>query len=457
MAGNLTPHDVGNFINQFAVFTSGGLTPLNALSAAAGSSVKAEMEDVILALKSGVEGGESIADACRRYPTLFDALFCAVVEAGEADGRIPESLAVVTDYQQNVKERLVARSSEPYSLLDMALALRVLGILIAAGIDLYRALSIAAENMSHGEVSRVLIDIRQRVASGSHIHEAFAGHPDLFDYAACNLVEKGFSSGNLTLAFERVSAYLETLNSGHLPGVESDDIALFLRNIVRSMEGGLSFNRALREAADDFTYSPTLRSTILTIAKTVEGGDWFANACSQFPQYFDDRNVSGFVAGEVSGNTRGMITMLNHVASQIEERDASSAEEANPTVFISHSSHDKDVVEGLLIPTLENAGINCWYSSVTIQSASEWERSILAGLEACDWFLIVMSADALESEWVKDELFWAIDNRKDKLVPVLADETDPGAFHIRMRRLQVIDLKVGVDFATTKLLDAFHV
>ena len=64
----------------------------------------------------------------------------------------------------------------------------------------------------------------------------------------------------------------------------------------------------------------------------------------------------------------------------------------------------------------------------------------MQGLAQCEWFLIALSPAVMESDWVKDELFWAIDNRKEKIIPVLIEECDPGEMHIRMRRLQVIDL-----------------
>ncbi len=114
-------------------------------------------------------------------------------------------------------------------------------------------------------------------------------------------------------------------------------------------------------------------------------------------------------------------------------------ETGKQSVFISHASENREFIEQQIIPPLEKAGIGYWYSKEDIQSASEWERSILSGLEHCEWFFIAMSPESLRSEWVKDELFWAIDNRPDRILPVVIAACDPVEFHIRMRRLQVID------------------
>lgn len=124
-----------------------------------------------------------------------------------------------------------------------------------------------------------------------------------------------------------------------------------------------------------------------------------------------------------------------------------------PKVFISHSTKDRDFVEQHIVGLLESNGIATWYSKVSIQSASEWERSILNGLEQSSWFLIVMSESSNQSEWVKDEVFWAIDHRQSKIIPVLIDQVEMSDFHIRLRRIQAVDLRVDADVHNQKIMD----
>ena len=124
-----------------------------------------------------------------------------------------------------------------------------------------------------------------------------------------------------------------------------------------------------------------------------------------------------------------------------------------PKVFISHSTQDRDFVEQHIVSLLESNGIATWYSKVSIQSASEWERSILNGLEQSSWFLVVMSESSNQSEWVKDEVFWAIDHRKSKIIPVLIDQVEMSDFHIRLRRIQAVDLRVDADVHNQKIID----
>lgn len=125
-------------------------------------------------------------------------------------------------------------------------------------------------------------------------------------------------------------------------------------------------------------------------------------------------------------------------------------------VFISHSSLDRTWVEEEIINFLESQNIKIWYSKAAIGTASQWEREILRGLEKCDWFLLVVSPRSAESEWVKDELFWAMHHRPTRIVPVIMEQCDLWNFHIRLPRIQHADFTQGSVLARKKLLQVFR-
>ena len=145
----------------------------------------------------------------------------------------------------------------------------------------------------------------------------------------------------------------------------------------------------------------------------------------------------------------------NLLAADLRELNRNIGSTNQKRVFVSHSTKDRAFVEQEIVSVLENNGIATWYSKVDIQTAVEWERSILQGLQSTEWFLLVMSSTSMSSEWVKDELHWAIDNRPQNLIPVLIDDCDPRQFHIRLARLQHIDFRDKRDEARNRLVAAF--
>jgi TIR domain len=67
-------------------------------------------------------------------------------------------------------------------------------------------------------------------------------------------------------------------------------------------------------------------------------------------------------------------------------------------------------VEREIVNLLKDHGIETWYSRDDIRAASDWERSIRQALSACDWFLVVLSPELVQSEWGRSRV--ALGHRK---------------------------------------------
>ncbi|MEO1395222.1 MAG: toll/interleukin-1 receptor domain-containing protein [Cyanobacteria bacterium J06634_5] len=124
-------------------------------------------------------------------------------------------------------------------------------------------------------------------------------------------------------------------------------------------------------------------------------------------------------------------------------------------VFVSHSTSDRRWVEEEIVGLLEQSGIKSWYAKSSITTSAQWEREILRGLEACTWFLLVVSPRSAESEWIKDELFWAMHYRPTQIVPVIMEECDLWKFHIRLPRIQHVNFAESRQEARRLLIEAF--
>ncbi|HYI08034.1 MAG TPA: toll/interleukin-1 receptor domain-containing protein [Thermoanaerobaculia bacterium] len=125
------------------------------------------------------------------------------------------------------------------------------------------------------------------------------------------------------------------------------------------------------------------------------------------------------------------------------------------TVFISHSSKDRAFVENELIPFLRSHGVTTWYSPDDIRTADEWQHKIREGLRYCEWFLVVISNDAVGSEWVQAEVHWAMENRKQRVVPLILDSSHPEDLHLKLSGVHYIDFRHDRDLAWKQLLNVW--
>jgi TIR domain len=89
-------------------------------------------------------------------------------------------------------------------------------------------------------------------------------------------------------------------------------------------------------------------------------------------------------------------------------------------VFLSHSDRNRPFVTELAA-MMRRHGIPIWCNPTNILWAQQWHDEIGAALRRCDWFVLILSPNAVESIWVKRELLFSPQqNRfKDKSSPLL--------------------------------------
>lgn len=127
-------------------------------------------------------------------------------------------------------------------------------------------------------------------------------------------------------------------------------------------------------------------------------------------------------------------------------------------IFLSHSSGDKataDRVAGVL----RAHGLPVWYSSTNILGAQQWHDEIGAALRRCDWFVLLMSPEAVQSVWVKRELLYALQQRHyvNRITPVLVSPCDYEQLSWTLSALQMIDFAPDIDAGLRELLRVWGV
>lgn len=121
-------------------------------------------------------------------------------------------------------------------------------------------------------------------------------------------------------------------------------------------------------------------------------------------------------------------------------------------VFLSHSSADHDMAERLAT-LLRGHGIPTFHSPSNLLGAQQWQDEILKALERCDWFVVLLSPDAIESMWVKREVAFALSDKRfeNRIVPLLYRSCDLGLLKW-LRMFQMVDFQADFDHGCRQLL-----
>ena len=94
-----------------------------------------------------------------------------------------------------------------------------------------------------------------------------------------------------------------------------------------------------------------------------------------------------------------------------------------PQVFISYSSHDRQVGEAACA-ALEGRGLRCWIAPRDILPGRSWGEAIVEGISASQVFVLIFSANANGSQQILREVERAV-NRGLVIVPFRIDDVVP--------------------------------
>jgi len=125
--------DIAIFTRQLSTMMRAGVPLLQAFEIVARGSTNAKMTKLITDIRNDVETGTSLSSAFRKHPLYFDALYCNLVEAGEAGGILDTLLDRLAIYQ----EKTMAIRNKIKSALIYPVAVVVVAFVVLAVIMLF--------------------------------------------------------------------------------------------------------------------------------------------------------------------------------------------------------------------------------------------------------------------------------------------------------------------------------
>jgi type IV pilus assembly protein PilC len=129
----ITEKDITIFTRQLAVMMKAGVPLLQAFEIVGRGHANPSVGKLLIDIKTDVETGSSLAQAFRKYPLYFDALFCNLVGAGEAAGILDTLLDRLATY----KEKIIAIKGKIKSALFYPVSIIVVALVVTAVIMIF--------------------------------------------------------------------------------------------------------------------------------------------------------------------------------------------------------------------------------------------------------------------------------------------------------------------------------
>jgi len=114
------------------------------------------------------------------------------------------------------------------------------------------------------------------------------------------------------------------------------------------------------------------------------------------------------------------------------------------SVFVSHSSKDREYVEKNVCTVFRDIGIHHWFAPEHLEGSVKWAEKIQEAMENSDWYVLVLSPDAVASQFVKEELEWAIVHRRDRIFIIRISDCDSDLLHRDLSDIHHFDFAGGI-------------
>lgn len=128
----VTTKDLVIFVRQFATMIDSGLPLVQCLDIQAKQAPNATFREQLTTIKEQVESGSTFADALKKYPKTFDALFRNMIAAGEVGGildTILNRLAQFMEKNEKLKREIKGAMTYPAIVVTAGLVI-VTGLLL---------------------------------------------------------------------------------------------------------------------------------------------------------------------------------------------------------------------------------------------------------------------------------------------------------------------------------------
>jgi type IV pilus assembly protein PilC len=131
--------DVIIFSRQFSTMIDAGLPIIQCLDILYSQQENKTFKNMLKDIKESVEGGQTLAEALRKYPRQFDDLYVNMVAAGEAGGILDTILRRLSAYMEKAaKLKAQVKGAMTYPIITIIVAIIVVAVILVFVIPVFQ-------------------------------------------------------------------------------------------------------------------------------------------------------------------------------------------------------------------------------------------------------------------------------------------------------------------------------
>ncbi|WP_455222911.1 type II secretion system inner membrane protein GspF [Kaarinaea lacus] len=286
--------DLSLITRQWATLVRSGMPVEEALRTVAQQSEKSRLKSMVVAVRSRVMEGHSLASALSDFPHIFSELYRATIEAGEQSGHLEvvlERLADYTETRQQISQKMSQALIYPVLLTLVAIAV-VIGLLTYVVPKIVQVFESIGQELP--TLTKALIASSEFLQSnGVYLLFGLLVIMVVFSYL--------MRAENFRKAFHRFLLGLPLV--GRM--VRGVNAARFARTLSIVAASGVPILEGLKISSQVINNLP-MREAVLSAASKVREGSAISTALDA-SKYFPPMTIHLIASGEASGNIENML------------------------------------------------------------------------------------------------------------------------------------------------------
>ncbi|GLO59559.1 type II secretion system protein F [Vibrio sp. MACH09] len=291
----ISVNDLALITRQLSTLVQAGMPLEECLKAVAEQTEKPRIRTMIMAVRSRVIEGYTLADSMADYPHIFDDLFRSMVAAGEKSGHLDTILNRLADYAENRQQMR--------SKLQQAMIYPVVLTVFAIGVVAFLLSSVVPQIVDQFvQMGQELPASTQFLLSASDFVQSWGLVIVLAIIALIALFKFAMMKESTRLSWDRKVLYFPLI--GKI--ARGLNTSRFARTLSICTSSAIPLLEGMKVAADVMTNQYVKREVLLAAEKVREGGS--LRKSLQQTKLFPPMMLHMIASGEQSGELEQMLT-----------------------------------------------------------------------------------------------------------------------------------------------------
>lgn len=247
-------------------------------------------KEKVMDLSEEVEGGMSFSKALSQHPDVFSVFYVSMVKAGEASGKLSDSLNYLADYlerENRLREKTGGALVYPAAVLFLSII--VISVMIYMVIPQLRGV-LENSGAEIPELTQIILDVSDAVKNNSLlITLGFAG----LIFSAWQYYKTERGKERIDPILLKIPVFGKFLKTTYL--------ARIARNLSTLIAGGLMINQAI-ELAAEVVGNAAYKDVLFEVKEEVKKGRPMSNVLSSYSDLFPPIFIQMTMVGEKTGN-----------------------------------------------------------------------------------------------------------------------------------------------------------